>query len=125
MNNLRKKGTKYTELERKSYLREYLASTETKRQFYKRTGIAPLLIAQWLVRYNLQDKTVMSVQPSSQEQDSSIRDLQQTVEELLKENRRLQNELHKQELLCDANKKMIDLAESVYHIRIRKNSDAK
>ena len=48
MNNLRKKGTKYTELERKSYLREYLASTETKRQFYKRTGIAPLLIAQWL-----------------------------------------------------------------------------
>ncbi len=31
MNNLRKKGTKYTELERKSYLREYLASTETKR----------------------------------------------------------------------------------------------
>lgn len=57
MNNLRKKGTKYTELERKSYLREYLASTETKRQFYKRTGIAPLLIAQWLVKYNLQDKT--------------------------------------------------------------------
>ena len=67
----------------------------------------------------------MSVQPSSQEQESSIRDLQQTVEELLKENRRLQNELHKQELLCDANEKMIDLAESVYHIRIRKNSDAK
>ena len=42
MNNLRKKGTKYTELERKSYLREYLASTETKRQFYKRTGIASI-----------------------------------------------------------------------------------
>ena len=44
---------------------------------------------------------------------------------LRKEKRELQRKLERAELRVEANEMLIDLAESTYHIKVRKNSDAK
>ncbi len=126
MEKSKKKYTAYTEFERMSYLREYLSTSETKYQFFKRTGVCQRLLILWLAKYQLKDK-VMSTAPacSSQVPEDSLRELQKELAELRAENRKLQRALQEENLRHEACEELINLAESTYHIKVRKNSAAK
>ncbi len=126
MEESKKKYTVYTELERMSYLREYLATSENKYQFFKRTGVCSKLLKFWLAKYNLKDKEMNKTQVcSSKESENSLIELQKELAQLRCENRKLHRALQESDLRHQACETLIDLAESTYHIKVRKNSAAK
>lgn len=109
-----------------SYLREYLATSETKHQFFKRTGVCSKLLKLWLVKYHLKDKDMSQSQvSSSKDSNDSLTELQKEVAQLRSENRKLHRALQESDLRHEACETLIDLAESTYHIKVRKNSAAK
>ena len=121
MEELKKKYTPYTESERMSYIREYLSTSETKSQFAKRTGICRRLLILWLDKYHINTE-----QPSlSKASDESLNELEKELAALRAENRKLQRALQEESLRHEACEELINLAESTYHIKVRKNSDAK
>ena len=126
MKELKKKYTPYTESERMSYIREYLSTSETKYQFAKRTGICRRLLILWLDKYHINDK-VMSTDHASFNKYSaeSLNELEKELAALRAENRKLQRALQEESLRHEACEELINLAESTYHIKVRKNSDAK
>ena len=126
MEELKKKYTPYTESERMSYIREYLSTSETKSQFAKRTGICRRLLILWLDKYHINDKVMSTEQPSlRKDSDESLNELEKELAALRAENRKLQRALQEESLRHEACEKLINLAESTYHIKVRKNSDAK
>ena len=126
MEELKKKYTPYTESERMSYIREYLSTSETKYQFAKRTGICRRLLILWLDKYHINDKVMSTEQPSlSKASDESLNELEKELAALRAENRKLQRALQEESLRHEACEELINLAESTYHIKVRKNSDAK
>ena len=126
MEELKKKYTPYTESERMSYIREYLSTSETKYQFAKRTGICRRLLILWLEKYHINDKVMNTEQPSlSKASDESLNELEKELAALRAENRKLQRALQEESLRHEACEELINLAESTYHIKVRKNSDAK
>lgn len=125
MEELKKKYTPYTESERMSYIREYLSTSETKYQFAKRTGICRRLLILWLESI-IYDKVMNTEQPSlSKASDESLNELEKELAALRAENRKLQRALQEESLRHEACEELINLAESTYHIKVRKNSDAK
>ena len=123
---LKKKYTPYTESERMSYIREYLSTSETKYQFAKRTGICRRLLILWLDKYHINDKVMSTEQPSLRKaSDESLNELEKELAALRAENRKLQRALQEESLRHEACEELINLAESTYHIKVRKNSDAK
>ena len=126
MKELKKKYTPYTELERMSYIREYLSTSETKHQFGKRTGVCSRLLNLWLEKYQINDKVMSRQDPSlSKGSNDSLSELQKELSELRAENRKLHRALQEESLRHEACEELINLAESTYHIKVRKNSDAK
>ena len=126
MEESKKKYTPYTESERMSYIREYLSTSETKYQFAKRTGICRRLLILWLDKYHINDKVMSTEQPSlRKDSDESLNELEKELAELRAENRKLQRALQEERLRHEACEELINLAESTYHIKVRKNSDAK
>ena len=126
MEALKKKYTPYTESERMSYIREYLSTSETKYQFAKRTGICRRLLILWLDKYHINDKVMSTEQPSlRKDSDESLNELEKELAALRAENRKLQRALQEESLRHEACEELINLAESTYHIKVRKNSDAK
>ena len=126
MEELKKKYTPYTESERMSYIREYLSTSETKYQFAKRTGICRRLLILWLDKYHINDKVMSTEQPSlRKDSDESLNELEKELAALRAENRKLQRALQEESLRHEACEELINLAESTYHIKVRKNSDAK
>ena len=126
MEELKKKYTPYTESERMSYIREYLSTSETKYQFAKRTGICRRLLILWLEKYHINDKVMSTEQPSlRKDSDESLNELEKELAALRAENRKLQRALQEESLRHEACEELINLAESTYHIKVRKNSDAK
>lgn len=127
MKDSKKKYTCYSESERMSYIREYLCSSESKFQFCKRHGFCPKLLTYWLHKYQIKDKD-MSISPSSlakDSADSTLAELHKELALLRAENRRLEQSLADESLRHAACEELINLAESTYHIKFRKNSDAK
>ena len=123
MEELKKKYTPYTESERMSYIREYLSTSETKYQFAKRTGICRRLLILWLEKYHINDKVMNTEQPSlSKASDESLNELEKELAALRAENRKLQRALQEESLRHEACEELINLAESTYHIKVRKNS---
>ena len=116
----------YSDDERMSYIREYLSTSETKYQFAKRTGICRRLLILWLDKYHINDK-VMSTDHASFNKYSaeSLNELEKELAALRAENRKLQRALQEESLRHEACEELINLAESTYHIKVRKNSDAK
>ena len=127
MEELKKKYTPYTESERMSYIREYLSSPESKSEFCKRHGFCAKLLTYWLNKYQIEDKDMgRSSKPvNSDAIDSSISELQKELSLLRAENRKLHRALADESLRHEACEELINLAESTYHIKVRKNSDAK
>lgn len=122
----KKKYNYYSDDERMSYIREYLSTSETKYQFAKRTGICRRLLILWLDKYHINDK-VMSTDHASFNKYSaeSLNELEKELAALRAENRKLQRALQEESLRHEACEELINLAESTYHIKVRKNSDAK
>ena len=123
----KKKYNYYSDDERMSYIREYLSSPESKSQFCKRNGFCAKLLTYWLNKYQMEDKA-MDISPkpvNSDAIDSSISELQKELSLLRAENRKLHRALADESLRHEACEELINLAESTYHIKVRKNSDAK
>ena len=55
----------------------------------------------------------------------SLNELEKELAALRAENRKLQRALQEESLRHEACEELINLAESTYHIKVRKNSDAK
>lgn len=126
MKEFKKKYTPYTESERMSYIREYLSTSETKSQFARRTGICQRLLILWLAKYHINDKIMSTQHPSlSKGSDGSLSEQEKELTDLRAENRRLQRALQEERLRHEACEELINLAESTYHIKVRKNSGAK
>lgn len=117
----------YSDDERMSYIREYLSSPESKSEFCKRHGFCAKLLTYWLNKYQIEDKDMgRSSKPvNSDAIDSSISELQKELSLLRAENRKLHRALADESLRHEACEELINLAESTYHIKVRKNSDAK
>lgn len=127
MSDLKKKYTLYTETERMSYIREYLSSSESKYGYCKRMGFCSKLLTYWLKKYQMEDRDMCKSKQSSDRNaiDSSMAELQKELSLLRAENRKLQRALDDESLRHEACEELINLAESTYHIKVRKNSDAK
>lgn len=116
----------YSDDERMSYIREYLSTSETKYQFAKRTGICRRLLILWLDKYHINDKVMSTDHPSFNKYSAeSLNELEKELAALRAENRKLQRALQEESLRHEACEELINLAESTYHIKVRKNSDAK
>ena len=116
----KKKYNYYSDDERMSYIREYLSSPESKSEFCKRHGFCAKLLTYWLNKYQIEDKDM-----GSDAIDSSISELQKELSLLRAENRKLHRALADESLRHEACEELINLAESTYHSKVRKNSDAK
>lgn len=122
----KKKYNYYSDDERMSYIREYLSTSETKYQFAKRTGICRRLLILWLDKYHINDKVMSTDHPSFNKYPAeSLNELEKELAALRAENRKLQRALQEESLRHEACEELINLAESTYHIKVRKNSDAK
>lgn len=116
----------YTESEKRSYLREYLSSPEDKASFARRTGLCRTSLSDWLTKYHLSDKDMKEIKSrGSSPAEEQLAELQSELSQLRAENKQLSLELKKSRLLHAACEEMINLTESTYHIKVRKNSDAK
>ena len=127
MKDSKKKYNLYTSTERMSYIREYLTNSESKYQFCKRTGFHIRSLDYWMLKYQIEDKVMpISKQSTDNESgDSILSELQKELSLLRSENRKLERALDDERLRHEACEELIDLAESTYHIKVRKNSAAK
>lgn len=118
----KKKYNYYSDDERMSYIREYLSSPESKSEFCKRNGFCAKLLTYWLNKYQIEDKDMgRSPKPvNSDAIDSSISELQKELSLLRAENRKLHRALADESLRHEACEELINLAESTYHIKVRK-----
>ncbi|MCS3228280.1 transposase [Bacteroides thetaiotaomicron] len=100
---------------------------QSKSEFCKRHGFCAKLLTYWLNKYQIENKDMgRSSKPvNSDAIDSSISELQKELSLLRAENRKLHRALADESLRHEACEELINLAESTYHIKVRKNSDAK
>ncbi len=115
-----------TDERRLNYLKEYLNSSLSKYQFEKEKGLFRHSLSEWFRKFGVEDKSLplndsemkKEVSPREQELLEQIRLLKQEV-------KKLKVELVQSNMARDAYDCMIDLAESTYNIKVRKNSNAK
>lgn len=126
MNEVKKYHNPYSDEEQMSYLREYLLSDENKLQFATRTGVSRTLLRKWLRKYEMKDKEMdSSKKRSTRDENDELASLREELARLRAENRNLQRALKEESWRHEACETLIDLAESTYHIKVRKNSGAK
>lgn len=116
---------KYTTEEKICILREYFASGLSKSSFAKTFGLTGTSISQWQrqMNYSTQDSIQQVMEENGIPTDES--DLLSELSRLKKEKNQLEKELQQTRWRLEASELIIDLAESTYHIAVRKNSDAK
>ena len=114
-----------TDAKRLEIIEEYLHTSESKTKFLKEKGINRKAISRWMSTFAV-EKAQTSVMPMNNDSVNNV-ELSDTdeVARLRQELREKEFELRKSNMLRDAYKKMIELAEEKYAIPIRKNSGAK
>ena len=119
----------YTEEEKILLLREYVESGKSMHEFSKEKGVPRGTISTWYSQYDFPDAKKLSDFMKQQNIPEDVASLQAELVRLRKEKdreiKRLQKELNEEKLKTLANETMMDMAEKIYHIRIRKNSGAK
>jgi transposase-like protein len=119
----------YTEEEKILLLREYVESGKSMHAFSKEKGIPRGTMSCWYSHYGFPDSKTISEYMRKKNIPDDVRSLQEEIVRLRKEKeldaKRFQKALNEEKLKNLANETMIDMAEKIYHIRIRKNSDAK
>lgn len=118
--------TKHTEEERLSLMKEYLLSGQTIPAFCKAHGLAANTLLSWLDRHNCTETSSITYLMKKKAQLSSKESpVNEELLKLCREKKQLEKLLEESKLRTLACETLIDLAEQTYHIRIRKNSDAK
>lgn len=120
-----KKNITYTKEEKLSLLKKYLESGVSKSLFARSHGVSPTSLNNWLREYGFPDVERTEELMKEANIPSELDKLRDELIRLRKEKKKLEKELYGAELKAKANSMLIDLAEKRYHIRIRKNSDAK
>lgn len=115
----------YTDEEKLSLVKKYLESGESKSLFSRSIGVSPMCLLGWLRKFGNPDLPQIDYLMSKSGIPSTVEELQKELIRLRKEKKQLEKSFEREKLRSLAFVTLIDLAESTYHIRIRKNSDAK
>ena len=125
---MRKKPTKYTHEERLALLREYHESGMSKYRFAKEKGFSsPIMLSVWIKKYESEEKSLVLPSEQSEEamsQQSKVQ-LREDNEHLRKRIKELEKALEVSHLETKARDMLIDKAEELFDIPIRKKSGAK
>lgn len=119
-----RKNKDFSDARRLSILKEYLTSSCSKRGIERKYGLSYGCIRYWLRTFDVADKPLVPYHMSDQEQTgespsgADISSLELRIKEL-------ESALKEARMGRDAYECMIELAEEKYHIKVRKNSDAK
>ena len=121
-----KKAVKYyTDEEKLSLVKQYLSSGMTKQRFSQSVGVSLSSLIKWLEKFGNPDLPQIEHLMKKSAIPSTVEELQAELIKLRKEKKELEKSFEREKLRSLAFDTLIDLAESTYHIRIRKNSDAK
>jgi transposase len=116
----------YTKEEKVALMKEYFESAETRKAFFERTGMKRRTMYMWLEQLGIGKDGVLTTKSESMTQEEeNIETLKAEIKRLKLEKRDLANQLEDEQLKREACEMMIDLAESTFHIKIKKNSGAK
>lgn len=125
---MRKKPTKYTHDERLALLREYHESGMSKYRFAKEKGFSsPIMLSVWIKKYESEEKSLVLPSKQSEEdmaQQSKVQ-LREDNEHLRKRIKELEKALEVSHLETKARDMLIDKAEELFDIPIRKKSGVK
>lgn len=125
---MRKKPTKYTHEERLALLREYHESGMSKYRFAKEKGFSSsIMLSTWIKKYESEEKSLVLPSKQSEEdmaQQSKVQ-LREDNEHLRKRIKELEKALEVSHLETKARDMLIDKAEELFDIPIRKKSGVK
>ena len=125
---MRKKPTKYTHEERLALLREYHESGMSKYRFEKEKGYSsPIMLSVWIKKFESEEKSLVLPSEQSEEdmsQQSKVQ-LREDNEHLRKRIKELEKALEVSHLETKARDMLIDKAEELFDIPIRKKSGVK
>lgn len=125
---MRKKPTKYTHEERLALLREYHESGMSKYRFAKEKGFSSsIMLSTWIKKYESEEKSLVLPSEQSEEgmaQQSKVQ-LREDNEHLRKRIKELEKALEVSHLETKARDMLIDKAEELFDIPIRKKSGVK
>ncbi|MCS2958982.1 hypothetical protein NXX53_22270 [Bacteroides salyersiae] len=73
MSTKRKPHRKFTELESKSYIREYLSSSDRRKTFERRNGLSLGTLSRWMKMYEIEDPKMQKsiIDPQAIDEDSA------------------------------------------------------
>ena len=115
----------YTEEERLTLLRQFMESGKSKAEYSRSVGLSPVSLSNWQERYGFPDPQTLEIIMKEKGIPSEVSSLQEELARLRREKRALEKALEKEKIRSLVFSTLIDLAESTYHIKVRKNSDAK
>lgn len=115
----------YTEDERLTLLRQFMESGKSKAEYSRSVGLSPVSLSNWQERYGFPDPQTLEIIMKEKGIPSEVSSLQEELARLRREKRALEKALENEKIRSLAFSTLIDLAESTYHIKVRKNSDAK
>ena len=122
---MRKKPTKYTHEERLALLREYHESGMSKYRFAKEKGFSSqIMLSVWIKKYESEEKSLVLPSEESEKdmaQKSKVQ-LREDNEHLRKRIKELEKALEVSHLETKARDMLIDKAEALFDIPIRKKS---
>lgn len=127
--NERRKGSPYPELFRIRVAKEYLAGGVSRKELATKYCVDPTLVSHWVTifvrrtkQYAVMDKKIRRSSPVSTDREKA---LEREVLELKKALRAKEKELERSDLQVFALDTMIDVAEEMFDIEIRKKPGAK
>ena len=125
---MRKKPTKYTHEERLALLREYHESGMSKYRFAKEKGFSSqIMLSVWIKKYESEEKSLVLPSEESEKdmaQKSKVQ-LREDNEQLRKRIKDLEKALEVSQIEKKARDMLIDKAEELFDIPIRKKSGVK
>lgn len=122
---MKKERKFYTNEEKLSLVRQYLQSGMPKGRFSRSIGISHTALNNWLYQFGNPDLPQANELMEKANIPSSAEELQKELIELRKQKKELEKELKNEKLCSLAYKTLVDMAESTFHIKIKKNSAAK
>lgn len=115
----------HTEEEKLSLLRQYLKSGLSKTALSRSHDLCVMNLIKWLRKYGNPDLPQISEEMKKPDIPSETESLQEEPIVFRKELRQAEKLLKEEKQKNMSNEMIIDMAESKYHIRIRKDSGAK
>ncbi len=115
----------YTIEEKLSLIKQYLVSGSSQHSFCRKHNLAFSTFCVWLKSYDV--PTVEKIEKIMEESHIPTKeeDLLAELAKLRKEKQALEKKLANERMKVEVCEHLIELAESTYHIKVRKNSAAK